>query len=378
MRAFDFIFSDKPKHRWFRHVALWVVFCLYFFVVNFYPRTAADLLRAKTYLAAVERMIYIPISILAVYVTIYFLLPRYALKRMHVRFLALFIGLCGISVVNAFFLTELLAQLTGNEPFSKVPVQYRLFQPIAYGLGLSLSASGFAGVIKLLKIRYLRQKENERLQQQKIATEIQLIKTQFHPYFLSGALRQISWLLRHHCDQAPMAILKLADLLNYILYQNEQEIIYLEKERQLIEEYLALEKFLYGDRLNVHLHAPGNVGERKISPLIFLSLVQNCCGHFLAAGSRKLSIIISIKVENKLSIFSLSCRASYRNKASLPQQTVDLSPVERRLQVAYAGRYQLNTHSEQGNFSLQLKLEGDSAPQPSVTNVLKTARYEPA
>lgn len=378
MRAYDFIFSEGTKHRWFRHVALWVVFCLYFFIVNFSPRTAADLIRSKTYLDAFERMIYIPISILSVYLTIYYLLPRYALKGKYVRFLILLFGLCMVSVVNAFLLTGLLGQLTGKDIFSKIPAPFKVFQPIAYGLGLSLSASGFAGIIKLLKIRYLRQKENERLQQQKITTEIQLLRTQVHPSFLSDALRQISLLIRHHSVQSPVAILKLADLLSYTLYQNDQDFIKLEKELLTIEEYLALESILHGNRVTFHFKKAGAVSEMKIVPMIFLSLVQDCCGQFLDSSPRKLSINISIKVENKRTIFRLNCRAPYRKEGSVSQQNLDLSQEVRRLQVVYPDRYHLQTHYGQGIYSVLLMLQSDNVSEPPVVNLTKTAVYGPA
>jgi hypothetical protein len=63
-------------------------------------------------------------------------------------------------------LTKLLVSFTYNVPFYHLPATLTLFQPITYGLGLGLAASGFAIIVKLMKNLYLKQKENERLQQQ--------------------------------------------------------------------------------------------------------------------------------------------------------------------------------------------------------------------
>ena len=180
MTAYDFIFSDKPKHRLSRHFTLWIIFCLYFFIVNFVPTSAADFTFTRSYATAFHKLMYIPVSILSAYITAYFLLPRFLLQGRYFSFIILFIGLCGLNLFNAFWITKLYVLLTQNVAFNQLPVQIRVFQPIIYGLGLGTASGVFAGVARLLKIHYLEQKENERLEKLKIITELEIIKTHFH------------------------------------------------------------------------------------------------------------------------------------------------------------------------------------------------------
>ena len=222
MNTNEFIFSDKPKHRLSRHITLWIVFCVYFFVVNFFPTSAADLTSSKAYATAFYKLMYIPVSVLSAYITAYFLLPRFLLKGRYFSFVVLFIGLFALNLFNAFLITKLYALLTQKVAFNQLSMQIRVYQPIIYGFGLGTAAGVFAGVARLLKIHYLEQKENERLEKLKITTELEIIKTHFHPHFLSDALQNISHLIRSHSAQAPNAILRLADLLSYFLYENEK------------------------------------------------------------------------------------------------------------------------------------------------------------
>jgi len=107
MTAYDFIFSDNLKHRLSRHFTLWIIFCVYFFIVNFVPTSAADFTSAKAYATAFHKMMYIPVSILSAYITAYFLLPQFLLKGRYFSFVILFIALCGLNLFNAFLITKL-------------------------------------------------------------------------------------------------------------------------------------------------------------------------------------------------------------------------------------------------------------------------------
>lgn len=363
MSTHEFIFSSKSKYRWSRHYSLWVVFCLYFFVVNFFPGSAEALSDPATYIEAFRKMIYVPICIISVYVSIYVLLPNYLLKGRYGLFFILVACLSIINLVNAYLLTMLLARLTTSTPFDQLPVQFTLFQPVIYGWGLGLSASGFAVIIKLLKIRYLKERENERLLQQKISTELQLIKTNFHPHFLADALQNISFLIRHDSAQSPSVILKLADLLSYILYENETEKVPLSQELHMIKEYLDLEKVFYRNRIVIHFKEEGDTAGMKIAPLVLLSLIQNCCEQFLISLQEKLHINILAKSENNQLHFELRCNGYYQTINGVSHPYAGLNNALRRIQVLYKGRHRLKTNSENDFFSMVLFLELKNLPE---------------
>lgn len=359
----DFIFSKKTSHKVSRHLILWIYFCFYFFIVNFFPRSEYDFITSKPYSDAFQKMIYIPVSIFSVYVSSYFLLPRFILKGKYYSFFILAFCLCLIDLAGAFLLTKLLLQFTQKIPFTQLPMQITVFQPVIYGVGLGLVASGFAIIVKLLKTRYLKQKENERLQQQKINTELQTIKTNFHPHFLSDALKNIADLIRHHSKESPSIILKLSDLLSYILYENEQELIPLEKELLMVKDYLELEKNFYSNKIMIHFKQTGDATGKTIAPLILLSLVQNCCEQFLISLQQKLNIEIETKLEDERFLFRLSCNGYYENINGIPLQNTGLSHALRRIQIIYTDKHKLETNSENGFFSMLLILEPEAISQ---------------
>src|SRR5580698_8802396 len=242
LSIYDLIFSKQGSHRLCRHLIFWVAFLIYFFYVNMIPSRPDELWRTQTYRNAFELMIYFPVSIISVYVANYYLLPQYIIKEKYFRLLLVLIGLTIIYFSLAYLLTMLLGALTRTVPFRELPVSFRWFQPIRYGIGLPLTSAVLTSIIKLLKNHHLQQKENELLQQQKISTELQIIKAQFQPGFLYDALNHVLFLINEDPPRSPEAVLKLSDLLSYILYDNEEEQVSLEKEIQIIGTYLGLQQ----------------------------------------------------------------------------------------------------------------------------------------
>lgn len=364
----DLIFGNSIKQRLIRHLALWVCLCLYFLIVNFYPKSISEFFIASTYRQAFQKLIYVPISIQSVYVSIYFLLPRFLLKEKYFYFfISLFFLVC-INITCAFLLTKWLVYLTQETPFEQQPVNLRVFQPIMYGLGLSMAASGIATILRLLKIDYLKQKENERLQKQKINTELQLIKTNIQPHFLSDALKYISSLLRNESVESPGIILNLSELLSYILYDNDKEQVSVLQELKMVKEYIKLENEIHVDSLFVSLEEEGEFQKMRVAPLLFLSLIQNTCEQLAALPYQILTIFINIKVKNNQLIFNLKSdgqsnksvhnRNGYKNGLS---QALD------RIQLLYPHHHQLETYSENEHVSISLVLESGALYARSLT-----------
>ena len=376
MTAYDFIFSGKPSHRNLRHITLWMIFCLYFFIVNILPASAADITNIKTYAIAFKKLVYIPVSILSAYITAYFLLPKFLLKRKYVGFTVLFVILCGFNLFNALWITKLYVLLTQNAALSQTPIHIRVFQPIIYGLGLGSTAGVFAGVARLLKIHYLEQKENERLEKLKIITELEIIKTHFHPHFLSDALRNISQLIRHHSAYAPNAILKLADLLSYFLYEHEKERVPLVQEMQMVHAYLELEKIFYGDRIIIGMTESNEQTDMQVAPLIIVSIVQHCCEQSLLSLQQKLVIDIDVKTQDSQLEFLLHCNGYYENINGALQQNEGLSQVMKRVKALYPDRHKVETHFKNGMFSFMLSLTSENLPATIDDNSPLKISYE--
>ena len=175
------------------------------------------------------------------------------------------------------------------EPMETMP---RIKTSLGDGLGLTMAVSGFAAVIKLMKTYYIENSENERLQQQKTSHELQLLKSQLNSRFLFNTLRSIR---QHVCNQSQASsglILKLSDLLSYVLYENDETSVPLRKEIEVIKEYLELEKEGHDNAIDIQVTQHGEFSEHKIIPLVLLPLVECCFEH--SSNTQKRDACISL------------------------------------------------------------------------------------
>jgi sensor histidine kinase YesM len=359
MKAADFIFSNRLPHRISRHLVFWLVFLVYFYYVNLIPSKPEDLLNSKTYFDAFKLMIYFPVSVISVYVAIYFLLPRFILPEKYVSLFFIVIGLTIIYFFLALLITMLLARLTTNIPFQKLPVSFKWFQPVRYGIGLPLTSAVLTTIIKLFKTWQKEQKENELLQRHKIETEMQLLKTQFQPHFLYDSLQHILFLIRTRSDESASTVLKLSDLLSYILYENEKESVSLEKEFEMVRAYIGLKKRFYPSKLKIQFEQQAINDKLLIAPLLLVSLVEDCFENFLLSDKRKLDLVINIKTKDKELYFQLECKNSFATELKNNKAQHQWIKSFKRIEMLYPGRYHIEVETENEPASLLLILELD-------------------
>ena len=359
MKAADFIFSNRLPHRISRHLVFWLIFLVYFYYVNLIPSKPEDLLNSRTYFDAFKLMIYFPVSVISVYVAIYFLLPRFILPEKYVSLFFIVIGLTIIYFFLALLITMLLARLTTNIPFQKLPVSFKWFQPVRYGIGLPLTSAVLTTIIKLFKTWQKEQKENELLQRHKIETEMQLLKTQFQPHFLYDSLQHILFLIRTRSEESASTVLKLSDLLSYILYENEKESVSLEKELDMVKAYVGLKKRFYPGQVKIQFDQQAIKHELRIAPLLLVSLVEDCFENFLRSGKRKLDLVINIKTEDKELYFQLECKNSFATELKNNKAQHQWIKSFKRIEMLYPGRYHIEVETENEPASLLLILELD-------------------
>ena len=134
--------------------------------------------------------------------------------------------------------------------------------------------AGFAVMIKLIKRWWLKQKETEQLFQEKTKAELQLLKAQVHPHFLFNTLNNIYYFTLSGSPKAPEMINKLSGLLHYILNECNQPLVPLQKEINMVRDYMALEKIRYGEQMNMTIEIQEE-GSGKIDRSV---VVNSFCG----------------------------------------------------------------------------------------------------
>jgi LytS/YehU family sensor histidine kinase len=180
------------------------------------------------------------------------------------------------------------------------------------------------------------------VEKQKIEAELRALKAQVNPHFFFNTLNSLYALSLDKSDKAPELILKLSDLMRYVIYESKDDLVPLGKQLEFLQSYVFLERLRSDENLDVQFNITGDKTEIKIAPLIYLAFIENAFKH----GAREkndqpyIHICFSLEHEDHV-IFSIENRADpfRRHNAA---GGFGLTNVKKRLELLYPGKHLLN------------------------------------
>jgi LytS/YehU family sensor histidine kinase len=222
---------------------------------------------------------------------------------------------------------------------------------------VTLAASG----ITLLKRWWLKQKEKEKLEREKVTAELQLLKAQIHPAFLFNTLDNIISHAQMGSPKAPEMLIKLSDLLSYMLYECDTPKVKLSKEIDMLREYTSLEKIRQGDKLEMTFQINGDLNGQMISPLLLLPFIDNSFSHSDNKLVEQAWVNFDITVEeNNLSMKLINGMPVGTNAEAWKNEEL-LANVQKRLRLLYQDRHELRINVEQELLIVHLNLKLEEA-----------------
>jgi len=200
-----------------------------------------------------------------------------------------------------------------------------------------------------------RKAEEERfaLTLEKKQMEIDLMKWQLNPHFYFNTLNNLYGLAAMKSERTEECILKLSDIMEYVIYECKEPRVELEKEMLFLRSYVEIEKLRYEDQTSIRLNVQGHLGDQKIVPLILIQFIENGFKHGLVAKDNSCWLSIDIKIEN--AILDLHVRNSMPKTKSTVGSNIGIQTA-RNLLSAYYGKYELEETHTDAEFSLHLAI----------------------
>ena len=365
MQWHEFIFSEERKHKLMRHFAFWSSWWLYFLFCYFLlqqPIPGVNLkyfnlgtnLPVKTFLLVLSYAF-------ACYPLIHFIFPK-IIKGKWLEATTYFILLCSLLFIATYFLYWTIFSFIDTSFRSSKPTNpgTRFWPAINLGLMNFAKVAASAAIIKYIKYWWLKQKESQRLEKEKINTELQLLKAQVHPDFLFKTLNNIYTHAASSSPQTSGMLLKLSDLLSYMLYECDSALVPLEKEIAMMKEYMQLEKIRHNDEPEIEVNIKGDLNGQMIAPFLLLPFIENSfkyCGHM----TEQFWINMDIRMERKHFTMKLTNGISEKEIDQPLESANGLSNVQKRLTLIYPGGHELKMTSEQEMFIvlLNIRLNGE-------------------
>lgn len=191
------------------------------------------------------------------------------------------------------------------------------------------------------------------LQNEKLITELKLLKSQIRPHFIFNALNNIYSLVQQGDANAALMLEKLSAILRYTVDYSSVAVVPLNKEVTAIEKYMALEFLKKPKSENIDFYQEGSFQNIQIVPLILLSLVENCFKHSNVNYSEKGWIKIDCIVEDNVLHFITA-----NSKSNHPKEKSGIGNknIERQLALNYPNQYELKLEETDEQFVVNLKI----------------------
>ena len=335
-----------PIKRIALHVSFWLVLCLLLawleVRINQLPFGFAlgnEALRVGFY-------------ILLVYFNLYVLIPRFLSERKLILYGALMV--LSVLLITPVMVTVFYWKF---QDYPELQAQVSRYQVGYYLLNFLITAA-FA-LFKIVSDWVKGERDRRKIQTETMQSELRFLKSQINPHFLFNTLNSLYALTIKKSDLAPEIVLRLSDMMRYMLYECNERTVPLTREIAYIENYLQLEKLRHGERADVQFNLEGHVAGQQIAPLMFIPFLENSFKHGLARTVEKGYVHARMMVAAQEIYFEIT-----NSKPEQQQQPegrryggIGLTNVKKRLDLLYASRYDLSVENDPLFFRVGLRLE---------------------
>ncbi len=343
------------QKRWLGHVVFWILLLLCYTLAMKDGYGSLDESFNRNVILLLPQII-------ASYYLIYFLNPTFLYKKRYVRFGILFlIGTYVFSILARVLVVYVIEGFYREPPFRQESLLEiatdvkRLYQEFFYKVYLPVFL--FASV-KLIKERFEEKSRSELLKKEKVIAELNFMKAQIHPHFLFNTLNNLYVLTLQKSDKASETVLKLSEMLDYMLYKCNENSVTITEEIQLIQNYIDLEQLRYGNRLELVFNKNIDDTQTQIAPLILVSLIENAFKHGASGTVSIPEIRIEIAVKNKQLLFSIfNTKPTHAQKdVTNFKKGIGLVNTNSQLQLIYPNKHSMEIVEDKTSYNVKLQI----------------------
>lgn len=326
------------------HVLFWSVYFI-FNVIRF------GSLNNDYWYSLRSNLVEFPLSIIYTYFFVYYLIPKFIVKKKYTRFFLLFI----ISLIIFYLVKTGLIYLLVTKNVWPENSGFNAFtfdHIVEVTIGV-LYVTAVGATIKLTYEWINEKRKNEELQKTQLRTELNFLKSQIQPHFFFNTLNNLYALVIKKSPNAPDVVLKLSEIMQYVLYDAKEPKISMLNEINYIYSYLDLEKLRYGDKVKSSIEITGDMDEVEIPPLLFLPFIENCFKHGIT-NNDDIKVDIRFEITDNFLFFTVE-NTFYKNNEINVKHGIGIENVKRRLQLLYGENFTLETKVKKNKFKVLLK-----------------------
>ncbi len=290
--------------------------------------------------------------IIIVYFNLYYLIPNYLREATGINYaIALVLTAIVLTPIKTLVFYLLFNDQPGVQSYFIAKQGTIFFSLVFYG---SVST-----IFQIILDWQKGSVEKMELQHKNTETELNFLKSQINPHFLFNTLNNLYALTLKKSDLAPEIVLKLSEMMRYMLYECNEERVPLRKEVNYLENYLELEKLRQKKDIKIDFLVSGMIKDQKIAPLLFIPFLENSFKHGLnnQLGDGYVKILLKI-LEDEVHFSIDNSKAEAAPKPfGKKSGGIGLVNVKRRLDLVYPNSHELNIKDSPNNYFIDLKIK---------------------
>ncbi|MCT4637375.1 MAG: histidine kinase [Bacteroidales bacterium] len=325
------------------------------FIVYFFGKHNQDYVNTIIFTLFIMPIAYLTTLILNKYI-----IPRYLLTKRYLRFFVMLFYLIVVSLWLVTIVVLVLLLLFWNYSFTGIdPSNFEARFLITGLYFVVLAATAVKQFQRIIKFQRIREVEAIRRAETEIRlkdAELQLLKAQINPHFLFNSLNSIYGLSLEKSEHTPEVIMLMSDILDYTLYRCNSEKVTLTDELNLIQNYINIQQYRFGNLLNVDTNLKSiNTDGRYIAPLLLLPIVENAFKHSYRAEDSISTITIQAHLGNEFLFIVSNPYSSITNNNR--SGGIGIENLKRRLELIYKDGYRLNIDDKNSVYRVELLLK---------------------
>ena len=342
------VFNKSRRVLIFQHLLFWLISIVLFTVVLIYTRGDFNFYSIDLRLA-VNILITIGFLAISVYINLLLLIPVFFNKRKFFLFFLLELANILLFILLNYFVSFFFEG--GKHPnfLTEFIAEFIL---ILLFLIVSTLLKVMRDSVTLQEVE-LKMKEVEK---QKIEAELRALKSQVNPHFFFNTLNSLYSLSLDKSDKAPELILKLSDLMRYVIYESTDDLVSMGKQLEFLKSYIYLERLRSDANLKIDYEVKGTNYDLQVAPLLYLAFIENAFKHRSKVNSDQpyIHMVFNLEYIDRV-IFTIE--NSMESQSIKQSDTgIGLTNVKKRLGLLYPGKHELNIYESASSYRVELTI----------------------
>ncbi len=331
------------------HLSFWCVYLSFFFYqVSSHQRGPEFNWEHVLTIVSIQ----LTFAILIAYLNYFYFLPRFlSHKNVWLYLLEFGVSFAIVMFTRIHLQRYLLDGYTHREEYLYDP--RFVIQVIAINLFIVI----FVGLIRFAVDWFEFEAKQKAVENERLIAELNFLKAQINPHFLFNTLNNLYSLAYTKSENTTEVIAKLSQMMRYMIYDSNHPFVPLNKEIEYMQNYISLERLRLNNEIPISFGIEGNTENVMITPLIFITFLENAFKHGISNNQSGAWVTISIALNGRECTYEVkNSKIPSAQKNKEEKSGIGLQNVQRRLALSYPERYTLHVEDLPDSYFVQLKI----------------------